>query len=129
MKDIEKMKEELSQMFEVAFASRLCNSQKTFANFVGVNESSMSSALKGNEAYVTEGLLRKCRLALIDAGVYSPKVAAENNAIQQNTCTGGKQQNTLNAEGDVRYIVDRLTEEMKAQRESYERILLAALQK
>lgn len=91
-------------------------SQKDFANLLGVNEQTISSALRGRDGYLTDNLMRKISAYMqreYGIDIYNASditIASGNNVGGDQKILGG---------GDVEAVVDKLTEEMRLQREQY----------
>lgn len=59
---METKQEYLNRIFRTASLHGMCKSQRDFASLLGVNEKAFSSALNGNERYLTDNLVAKVRL-------------------------------------------------------------------
>ena len=59
---METKQEYLNRIFRTASLRGMCKSQRDFASLLGVNEKAFSSALNGNERYLTDNLVAKVRL-------------------------------------------------------------------
>lgn len=117
----------LNDLYLMAVANRLCSSKKEFGELVGVSREAITSALNGNPTYTTNKMVMRVHRALEEAGM-RVNIDMENSG----NAAGNIQKNfdsTNEGDGveDMRHIVDRLVDEMAKQRESYERILMAAL--
>lgn len=128
--------QELRSYFDLAYQAGLCINQKEFASLVGVGESTMSMAMNGMERALTDSLIGKVRIALIQRGLISSpsaQAAAQSSAavVEESTAPvstasggsvsavneGGGEQKILGTPSeDVRHIVDRFMDEVAAQR-------------
>ena len=59
---METKREYLNRIFRTASLRGMCKSQREFATLLGVNEKAFSSALNGNERYLTDNLVTKVRI-------------------------------------------------------------------
>ena len=59
---METKREYLNRIFRTASLRGMCKSQREFASLLGVNEKAFSSALNGNEKYLTDNLVTKVRI-------------------------------------------------------------------
>ena len=59
---METKREYLTRVFRTASLRGMCKSQREFASLLGVNEKAFSSALNGNEKYLTDNLVTKVRI-------------------------------------------------------------------
>lgn len=59
---METKREYLNRIFRTATLRGMCKSQREFATILGVNEKAFSSALNGNERYLTDNLVTKVRI-------------------------------------------------------------------
>ena len=59
---METKREYLTRVFRTASLRGMCKSQREFASLLGVNEKAFSSALNGNERYLTDNLVTKVRI-------------------------------------------------------------------
>ena len=59
---METKQEYLNRIYRTASLRGMCKSQRDFASLLGVNEKAFSSALNGNEKYLTNNLVAKVRL-------------------------------------------------------------------
>lgn len=109
--------EELNSLFRMSVAAGLCTTKTEFAELVGCGRSNMSVAFNGNEKYLTESLVNRARLALMDKGV---TVSAAEGAIAINA-VGEKNFDNINT--DTKSIVEMLTKEMAAQREANQAVV------
>lgn len=117
----------LNDIYLDVVRKRLCASKKEFGQLVGVSRGAITCALNGDKTYATDKMVMRVHRALEEAGV-RVNIDMENSG----NAAGNIQKNfdsTNEGDGveDMRHIVDRLVDEMAKQRESYERILMAAL--
>lgn len=72
----------LSRTYELARMKRLCKNQKEFADLIGISRTSLSLALNGAEAYLTDNLMVKLRLFANENGLeeepQQPKAQEDN---------------------------------------------------
>lgn len=61
MEDKEEKKDYLTRIYYAARARGICHNQKEFAEAMGVNQSTISQALAGNEKYLTDRLIRNVK--------------------------------------------------------------------
>ena len=59
---METKRDYLNRIFRTATLRGMCKSQREFASLLGVNEKAFSSALNGNEKYLTDNLVTKVRI-------------------------------------------------------------------
>ena len=59
---MEEKREYLTRIFRTATLRGMCKSQRDFANLLGVNEKALSSAINGNEKYLTANLVTKVHI-------------------------------------------------------------------
>ena len=59
---METKQEYLNRIYRTASLRGMCKSQRDFASLLVVNEKAFSSALNGNEKYLTNNLVAKVRL-------------------------------------------------------------------
>lgn len=59
---METKRDYLNRIFRTATLRGMCKSQREFATILGVNEKAFSSALNGNERYLTDNLVTKVRI-------------------------------------------------------------------
>lgn len=59
---METKRDYLNRIFRTASLRGMCKSQREFASLLGVNEKAFSSALNGNEKYLTDNLVTKVRI-------------------------------------------------------------------
>ena len=62
----------LNRIFRTASLRGMCKSQRDFASLLGVNEKAFSSALNGNERYLTDNLVAKVRIFAKENGLTRP---------------------------------------------------------
>ena len=55
------MQEFINQVFELARAEKLVKTRADFADLLGINRSSLSAAMNGNEKYLTESLEKRVK--------------------------------------------------------------------
>lgn len=80
---METKQEYLNRIFRTASLRGMCKSQRDFASLLGVNEKAFSSALNGNERYLTDNLVAKVRLF------------AKENELEQLAVTGETEETVL----------------------------------
>lgn len=59
---METKQEYLNRIFRTASLRGMCKSQRDFASLLGVNEKAFSSALNGNERYLTDRMIGRIKL-------------------------------------------------------------------
>ena len=124
---LEERKEKLMNLFQEAIELRLCISKGQFADLVGVNRSTMSSAMNGFAECLTERLVSRAERA-VHPELFAPSMENSGNShdnVQKNFEAPG----TEAPNGNVTEIVKTLTEELRQERESHERIMMALIEK
>lgn len=58
---METKKDYVNRIFREAMVRGLCSKQKEFAALLGMDPSTVSNALKGNEKYLTDSIVRRVR--------------------------------------------------------------------
>lgn len=128
--------EKLSELYRIAESKNIVKSKGEFAELLGTTQGTLSSCLNGKQKEKYDGtcanLVAKAESLLARQGV----IVTDG---QYNITTGanyGEQKNFGTSSEDLRYIVDKLLGEiektrsqMDAQREHYERLLMAAITK
>ena len=69
---METKRDYLNRIFRTASLRGMCKSQREFASLLGVNEKAFSSALNGNEKYLTDNLVTKVRIFAKENGLDGP---------------------------------------------------------
>lgn len=115
----------LQNLFDEAKKKGLCSNQKGFAKLIGHDEGNLSCAFGGSPKHLTDNLIRKAELALYKAGTC---VTVGGDTNQSPINVGGDQKNFGLQSQDIAQVVNTLCHEMAEQRQSYERLLMAALQ-
>lgn len=72
--------EYIRNIFGLAKINGLCKNQREFAEAIGISRSSLSQALAGIDAYLTESLVNKIRLFAKDNGLEITKAAQAQQA-------------------------------------------------
>lgn len=75
---METKQEYLTRVFRTATLRGLCKSQREFAELLGVNEKAFSSAMNGNERYLTDNLIMKVRLFVRTNELMEPEYNPSN---------------------------------------------------
>ena len=72
----------LLYMYNAARMANVCHTQKEFANFIGVDVTTLSKAMKGYDGYLTENLQKKIERAFAEHNIQN---VADNHGtvIQQ----------------------------------------------
>lgn len=109
-------KERLLYLYNLARMANLCKTQKEFADFLRMNENTISSAMRGKSAYLTDNFFIKIENALEEAGV---RIDGDNNVVQ----TGD---NNTNTPQDATSLA--ILRELSAAREMYDRHLSRVLE-
>ena len=97
---METKQEYLNRIFRTASLRGMCKSQRDFASLLGVNEKAFSSALNGNERYLTDNLVAKVRLF------------AKENELEQLAGAGGGTIGDF-VQGVHEYDCERITSPIK----------------
>ena len=112
----------MQQFYAVAHQAGKCENLEEFAMFTGIGEHTMRRALNGTA--VTGKTVARARARMEQSGLLHPATPAHvgNGSVVQSP---ESQAGVTSA--DHRAIVSQFIAELAAQRESYERILLAAI--
>ena len=123
--NLDALHSELLTLFSTACKSGVCTNQQNFAHYLGVTTNTISRAFGKNPTNLTPSLVNRIRKKLIEDGLIQPaQVVAGDGSIMQNQSPSA--QVGISQETHAQIISGILTE-MAAQRETYERIILAAL--
>lgn len=98
----------LESLYYQACMAGLCKTRLDFANFIGINEQSLSKAMNGDERYLTDKLFEKIDKKLAEKGVAI--TTAEN--VGGDNLQGENLQNRVNSDE----IISRFLDEIAAQR-------------
>ena len=71
----------MNRIFRTATLRGMCKSQREFATILGVNEKAFSSALNGNERYLTDNLVTKVRIFAKENGLDGPVVVEPEETV------------------------------------------------
>lgn len=111
-----KSKERLMELYRIAVAREICDNRKEFADFIGTDASTLSKCINGAERY--EGtiptLITRAEAELLKRGV-NITPAGDGS---------GNQHSDVSVNSSI--VMERMLDEIKAQRESYEKLLQAA---
>ena len=105
--------ERLRTLINLARLAGVCKTQKEFADFMGMSEHTISSALRGREGYLTENFFARIENAFNEAGI---SINGDNTAPVNN-----QQGEGLTNTQEQTQPLEKLIEEMRAQREMYDR--------
>lgn len=123
---LDERKEKLLHLFEEAIQMRLCMSKGEFADLVGVNRSTMSSAMNGSAEVLTKKLVARAEKA-VHPELY---INMENrDSAHDNTQKNFEIPDDEDQNNSVTEIVKTLTNELAKERESHERIMMALIEK
>lgn len=124
---LEERKEKLNRLFVEACEKRLCISKGEFADLVGAARSTMSSAMNGDDVYLTDRLVARAEKA-VHPERFAPKMFNSGNA-HHNTQKNFEIPDDEDQNNSVTEIVKTLTNELAKERESHERIMMALIEK
>ena len=110
----------VNNLYKSLVGAGLVESQKDFANKIGMNEVSISKAMNGNEAYITKGLLKKIRNAFPQVNENWQYVGDSVNSVGDNNANGRDSKVVIGGGGKT---LDKLIDEMSKQREGYESMI------
>lgn len=123
--DKSQLYDELLSLYAVACKAGVCTNQQNFAHWLGVTTSTISGAFKQNPQNLTASLINKIRKRLINDGLLQAQpVLVGDTSIMQNQSPSA--QVGISEEKHAQ-IISGILSEMAAQRETYERIIMAAL--
>lgn len=129
METTQEKQQRMQHYFNVARYFGLCNTRREFADFLGINENTIGRALNGQEKYLTQKNFTRIENALNEAGIN-----VRNLSIGDGNQIDGHGNTIINAATiDAKHPAtaqptsDRLLDEMKAQREMYDRQLTELL--
>ncbi|MCM1354721.1 MAG: hypothetical protein NC229_08685 [Bacteroides sp.] len=112
----------LTKMFNTARLRGQCRTQQDFANFIGINNISLSKALNGEEKYLTDNLFKKIETKFAECGIITDNITVSNGSVAQ---VGENNQLTQQTDNTT---TSRLLDEMKAQREMYDKQMTLLLE-
>lgn len=119
----EKKQERANMLYNLARLAGVCKTQKDFANFLGINEQSVCKALKGEENYLTNNFFTRIENAFNEAGIsMNTAVITAPVNIQQGDGNNNEQTQET-TETPPQLSIDRLLDEMQAQREMHDRMM------
>ena len=71
----------LKRVYNMAALRGLCNTKKEFAQLLGVSDKALSSAMNGNETYLTKSLLKKVELFVSANGLEDEPEEVDNSVL------------------------------------------------
>lgn len=113
METIKEKQKRANDLYNIARLAGVCKTQREFADFLGINENTIGRALKGGEKYLTENFFARIENAFNEAGI---SINGDNTAPVNN-----QQGEGLTNTQEQTQPLDKLIEEMRAQREMYDR--------
>lgn len=113
METLEQKKKRANDLYNLARLAGIVTTQREFADFLGINENTVGRALKGGERYLTDNFFMRIENAFNEAGISIDG----NNTAPVNNQQGENLVNTQESPSDLGKVID----EMKAQREMYDR--------
>lgn len=109
------MNERLKELYELALFKKLVSSKTEFANFIGMDNSSFSHALKNTGRVNAHNAIMRAEHALMQAGININESGAQVVNSTTGDVLGGNAQKNLTEKTDTGLLL----EEMAAQREMY----------